>query len=85
MSRTPNGPRYGTFVGNGAEYASILQVVMVVFARLENEILEREEQSQNLRATQQILLQLTEMLGKCWVHEGCSMDCGTVHAATEHD
>lgn len=43
MSRTPNGPRYGTFVGNGAEYASIPQVVMVAFARLENENLELKD------------------------------------------
>jgi hypothetical protein len=59
MSRTPNGPRYGTFAGNGAEYASIPQVVMAVSARHENENLELKEQLQNLRATQQILLSTT--------------------------
>jgi hypothetical protein len=56
MSRTPHGPRCGTFAGNGAEYANILQVVMAVSARHENETLELKEQLQNQRATQQILL-----------------------------
>jgi hypothetical protein len=56
MSRTPHGPHHGTFAGNGVEYANILQVVMAVSARHENENQELKEQLQNLRATQQIPL-----------------------------
>jgi hypothetical protein len=78
MSRTPHGPRYGAFAGNGVEYANILQMVMAVSTRYENENLELKEQLQNLRAAQQkFFSQLTEMLGKCWVNGSCSMDCDT--------
>jgi hypothetical protein len=63
MSRTPNGPRYGTFAGNGAEYASFLQVVMVESARHKNENLELKEQLRKLRATLQILLSTDRNVG----------------------
>lgn len=86
MSRTPHGPRYGTFAGNGVEDANILQVVMAVSARHENENQELKEQLQNLRAAHnKFFSQLTEMLDKFWVHEGCSMGCSTVHVAVEHN
>lgn len=63
MSRTPNGPRYGTFAGNGAEYASILQVVMAESARHKNENLELTERLRKLRATLQILLSTDRNVG----------------------
>ena len=71
MSRTPHGPRCGTFAGNCAEYANILQAVMAVSARLENENLELKEQLQKPEGyTTKFFSQLTKMLGKCWVNVG---------------